>query len=278
MLTDSLCPLCEEEGESPCLSLGVNEQQRFVDEEAELKRDYKTNAINEEKKDGSEMSETMTKRFFELSDEYDHEMLEMSQSKIEMIEENKSKYDPPAQEEKSLLRLNSSSPVNLVMVCEESVEGSVNEEILLCADKSLTLSQTPLISSPPSQNPLPLTLPPSNSSVLQLQKQPVDQNQGLVPMPVQQAPFLTKRAYESSPCGTAEPKTLTHSGQLEVTLQQVYTTRRYTRFTSRAAPLKSVHPETSSQPLPCVSNTSLLAPAPKKKTRTSYSTGEYLNV
>ncbi|KAG7317056.1 hypothetical protein KOW79_019354 [Hemibagrus wyckioides] len=193
----------------------------------------------------------------------------MSQSKIEMIEEKKSKHDPPAQEEKSVLRLNSSSPVNLVMVCEESVEGSVNEEILLCADKSLT----PLISSP-SQNPLPLTLPPSNSSVLQLQKQPVGQNQGLVPMPVQQAPCLTKRAYESSPCGAVDPKTLTHSGQLEVTLQQVYTTRRYTRFTSRAAPLKSVHPETSSQPLPCVSNTSLLAPAPKKKTRTSYSTDQ----
>ncbi|KAK3532335.1 hypothetical protein QTP86_016039 [Hemibagrus guttatus] len=267
---DSLCPLCEEE-ERPCLALGVNEHQRNVDEEAELKRDHEITAINEEKKDGIEMAETMPKRFFELNDKYNHEDCEelgMSQSKIEVTKENKSKRDPPAQEGKSVLRLNSSSPVNLVMVCEESVEGSVNEEILLCPDKSLTLSQTPLISSPPLQDPLPLTLPPSNPSVLQLQKQPVGQNQASV----LQAPCLTKRAYESSP--SVEPKTLTHSGQLEVTLQQVYTTRRYTRFTSRAAPLKLVHPETSSQPLPCVSNTTLLAPAPKKKTRTSYSTDQ----
>ncbi|KAB5530925.1 hypothetical protein PHYPO_G00134950 [Pangasianodon hypophthalmus] len=279
----SLCPLCEEEGERPCLALGVHEQQRNVDEEAELKRDHKISSIHEEKKEeGSEKAETVTKGFVETDDEYNHEEgaeIEMGE-KVEITEDNKSKHDdgkgndvsgalvPPPQEEKCVLRLDSGGPVNLVMVCEESVESGINEELLLCPAKSLTLSQTPLISSPPSQNPLALTLTPSNPSVLQLQTQPVVQTQGSVP----QAPCLSKRVYGSSP--SVEPKTITHPGQLEVTLQQVYTTRRYTRFTSRTAPLKSVHPETSSQPLPCVSNTSLLAPAPKKKTRTSYSTDQ----
>lgn len=246
-----------------------------MDGEAELKRD-KNGDINEEKKEKAEM---VTKGFGETDEEYNNEggaEFEMGKSNIEMME-NKSKHDasgdlvPPSQE-KSGLQLDSSSPVNLVMVCEDSVENSVNKELLLCPAKSLTLSQTPLISSPPTPNPLHLTLPPRNSSAFQLQTQPVVQTQGSVPTPVPQVPCLTKRAYEGSP--SVEPQSLTCSGQPEVTLQQVYTTRRYTRFTSRSMPLKSVHPETSSQPLPCVSNTSLQAPAPKKKTRTSYSTGE----
>ncbi|XP_027031734.1 uncharacterized protein LOC113661586 isoform X2 [Tachysurus fulvidraco] len=283
---DSLCPLCEEEGERPCLALGVAEQQRNVDEEAELKSTHKMHSINEGGENGSEMAETMTHRFFEMVDECNPEEcaeLEMGQCKIEMTEENKSKHDgkvsdvsgdldPPLQEEKSVLQLNSSSPVNLVMVCEESGESSVNEQLMLCPSKSLPLSQTPLISAPSSQNPLTLTLPSSNPSVLQLQKQTVGQTQGSVPMPMSQSSCLSKRVFESSP--SVEPKSFTHSGQLEVTLQQVYTTRRYTRFTSRSVPLNSIHPEASSQPLPCVSNTSLLAPAPKKKTRTSYSTDQ----
>ncbi|XP_027031735.1 homeobox protein NOBOX-like isoform X4 [Tachysurus fulvidraco] len=249
-MKDSLCPLCEEEGERPCLALGVAEQQRNVDEEAELKSTHKMHSINEGGENGSEMAETMTHRFFEMVDECNPEEcaeLEMGQCKIEMTEENKSKHDgkvsdvsgdldPPLQEEKSVLQLNSSSPVNLVM------------------------------------NPLTLTLPSSNPSVLQLQKQTVGQTQGSVPMPMSQSSCLSKRVFESSP--SVEPKSFTHSGQLEVTLQQVYTTRRYTRFTSRSVPLNSIHPEASSQPLPCVSNTSLLAPAPKKKTRTSYSTDQ----
>lgn len=276
LFTDSLCSLCEEEGERPCLALGVTEQQRNVDEEAELKSTHKMNSINEGKKDGSEIAETMRHTFFEMDDEYNREEcaeLEMGQCKIEITEENKSKHDDgKVSDVRGDLQLNSSSPVNLVMVCEESGECSVNEELMLCPSKSLPLSQTPLISAPPSQNHLTLTLPSSNPSVLQLEKQPVGQTHGSVPMPMSQSSCLSKRVFESSP--SVEPKTFTHSGQLEVTLQQVYTTRRYTRFTSRSVPLNSIHPENSSQPLPCVSNTSLLAPAPKKKTRTSYSTGE----
>ncbi|XP_053348726.1 homeobox protein NOBOX-like [Clarias gariepinus] len=269
---DSLCPLCEEEDETPCLALGISEQQKNVDEEAELKRNHKLISINEEE---SEKTETVAKGFVESDDDDEDSceedmVFEMGRSKVEKRVENKSKCDvkvidviPPAQEEKS-------SPVNLVMLCEESVERSVNEELLLCPAKSLTLSQTPLISSP-SQNPLHLTLPPRNPSVLQLQTQPVVQTQSLVSMPVGQAPCLSKQVYERSP---SKSKTLAHPGQVEVTLQQVYTTRRYTRFTSRSAPLKSAPPESGSQPLPCVSNTALMAPAPKKKTRTSYSTDQ----
>ncbi|XP_046691459.1 homeobox protein NOBOX-like [Silurus meridionalis] len=275
----SLCRLCDEEGERPCLALGVNEPQKIVDEEAELKREHAFSSINEEKKEEeSENTEMVAKEFFETDDEGPD--FEMNESKVETTEENKSKCDddgkgndvsgavgPPPQEEKSVLQLNSCSPVNMVMVCEESVENSVNDDLLLCPAKPLSLSKTTLISSPCSQNPLPLTLPANNPSVLQLQTQPVVQTmvQGSVP----QAPCLSKRTYDGSPT-----KTLAHSGQLEVTLQQVYTTRRYTRFTSRSMPLKSVHPETSSQALPCVTNTYLLAPAPKKKTRTSYSTDQ----
>lgn len=258
-----------------------------MDEEAELNGDHKIYYINEEKNEGSEKTEAVAKGFAELNDEYNHKEgaeFEMGENKVKMTQENKSKHDvgignnvsgdlvPSTQEKKCILRLDSSSPVNLMMVCEESVENHVNEELLLCPDKSLSLSQSPLISSPPSQNPLPLTLPPGNTAMFQLQTQPVVQTLGSVPMTVPQAPCLTKCTYKSSP--SVESQTLPHSGKLEVTLQQVYTTRRYTRFTSRSVPLKSVHPETNSQPLPCVNNTSLLAPAPKKKTRTSYSTGE----
>lgn len=288
MFTDSLCPLCEEEGERPCLVDGVNEQRNV--EDTEQNREHKISSINKgHKEEKSKKIEAMAKGFVEMNDEYNNEKgagLEIgeSENEDEMTEWNKSKHDvgirddasgdlvPSTQEKKSILQLDSSSPVNLVMVCEESVQNSVNEELMICPAKSLTLSQNPLTSSPPSQNPLPSTIPPGNPSVLQLQTQPVVQTQGSVSMPVPQAPCLTRLAYESSPA--AESQTLTHSGKVEISLQQVYTTRRYTRFTSRSVPLKSVHTENSSQPLPCVSNTSLLAPAPKKKTRTSYSTGE----
>lgn len=268
LFTGSLCPLCEEEGERHCLALGIHEPH----EEAELKRDHKTSSTNEEK---SEKAETVTDGFVGMEDEYNLEedaKFEICESKTEMTMGNKRECDVgitndvsddlvPSTQEKCILQLNSTSPVNLMMVCEESVENRLNEELLLCPAKSLTLSQTHLISSPSSQNPLCLTLPPDNPSVLQLQTQPVPQ-----------APCLTKCGHESSP--PVEPSELPHSGKVAVTLQQVYTTRRYTRFTSRSVPLKSVHPETSAQPLPCMSNTTLLVPAPRKKTRTSYSTGE----
>lgn len=286
MFTDSLCPLCEEEGERPRLVDGVNEQRNV--EDTELTREHNICSINKgHKEEKSKKTEAMAKGFVEMNDEYNNEKgaeLEIGESEGEMTEWNKSKHDvgimdnasgdlvPSTQEKKCILKLNSSSPVNLVMVCEESVENSVNEELMICPAKSLTLSQNLLTTSPPSQNPLPSTIPPGNPSVLQLQTQPVVQTQGSVSMPVPQAPCLPRLAYESSP--TAESHSLTHSGKVEISMQQVYTTRRYTRFTSRSVPLKLVHTENSSQPLPCVSNTSLLAPAPKKKTRTSYSTGE----
>ncbi|KAL1256085.1 hypothetical protein QQF64_014146 [Cirrhinus molitorella] len=152
--------------------------------------------------------------------------------------------------------------IDLVMVCDQSMERCMNENLLLCPPKS---SDVPPMKSPP--RPLSITLPPQNATMLPFQPQSLLQPK--VPPQVQlEAPCLGKRPYGSS--------TDVSTGQLEVTLRQVYSTRRYTRFVSRAAPLiplASVGGESSSQGLPSIGTDAPLMP-PKKKTRTFYSTDQ----
>ncbi|KAL0166343.1 hypothetical protein M9458_038187, partial [Cirrhinus mrigala] len=167
----------------------------------------------------------------------------------------------PPLEDECILQMGPDCTIDLVMVCDQSVERCMNEDLLLCPPKSSDVPQQLPIKSPP--RPLSITLPPQNATILPFQPQSLLQTQ----FPPQ-APCLGKRPYGSS---TDVP-----SGQLEVTLRQVYSTRRYTRYASRAAPLislASVGGETSSQGLPSISMDAPLMP-PKKKTRTFYSTGE----
>lgn len=167
----------------------------------------------------------------------------------------------PPLEDECILQMGPDCTIDLVMVCDQSVERCINEDLLLCPPKSSDLPQQPPIKSPP--RPLSITLPPQNATILPFQPQSL-----LQPQVPTQAPCLGKRPYGSS---TDVP-----TGQLEVTLRQVYSTRRYTRYASRTAPLislASVGGETSSQGLPSISMDAPLMP-PKKKTRTFYSTGE----
>ncbi|XP_026087494.1 homeobox protein NOBOX-like isoform X1 [Carassius auratus] len=171
----------------------------------------------------------------------------------------------PPLEDDCILQMGPDCTIDLVMVCDESVERCMNEDLLLCPPKSSDLPQPPPIISPP--RPLSITLPPQNTTVLSFQPQPLLQPH-VPPQAQLEAPCLGKRPYGSS--------TNVPTGQLEVTLRQVYSTRRYTRFASKAAPLKplaSVGGQTSSQALPSVSTDAPLMP-PKKKTRTFYSTDQ----
>ncbi|KAL7829601.1 hypothetical protein AOLI_G00304860 [Acnodon oligacanthus] len=297
---DGPCPLCEEEGERPYLGLRVSERERKVDkerEEAELKREKikGDKSVGEKRKENAEKGkakEAVVEQKQELkvggkTDEYDYEYEhgeeETDESIAEKLKVKEDKSDggkdteaSPPLDGKRAPQLDSGCPVNLVMMCEESVERCVSEELMLCPSKTLTLPQLPSLSLPSLSNPLPLTVPPSNPPLLPLQTQPMaqtKQTQAPAQMPGQEA--LCPGNHNNSP--SAEPKTLVPPGQLEVTLRQVYTTRRYTRFTSRPTPLlplPSVCPDNSSQPLPYITSTSLLPPAPKKKTRTSYSSDQ----
>ncbi|XP_072530964.1 uncharacterized protein nobox [Salminus brasiliensis] len=221
------CPLCEEEGERPYLGLRVSERGEAELKGEQNKADWikRGEIIGKEAEENEEMVEEKQeqKAVFKTDDEYEHE----EGKDVETDEENKAKESNVSSplNETSVLQLDSGCPMNLVMVCEESVERS-----------------------------------------------PVVQTQAPAQIPGQDGPCLGSHAYSSSP--TAEPKALVPPGQLEVTLRQVYTTRRYTRFTSRPTPvlpLPATRPDTSSQPLPYITSTSILHPAPKKKTRTSYS-------
>ncbi|KAK2886938.1 hypothetical protein Q8A67_015166 [Cirrhinus molitorella] len=168
---------------------------------------------------------------------------------------------PPLGDE-CILQMGPDCTIDLVMVCDQSMERCMNENLLLCPPKS---SDVPPMKSPP--RPLSITLPPQNATMLPFQPQSLLQPK--VPPQVQlEAPCLGKRPYGSS--------TDVSTGQLEVTLRQVYSTRRYTRFVSRAAPLiplASVGGESSSQGLPSIGTDAPLMP-PKKKTRTFYSTDQ----
>ncbi|XP_017548494.1 homeobox protein NOBOX [Pygocentrus nattereri] len=239
---DGPCPLCEEEGERPSLGLRVSERERKVDkerEEAELKREKikgdksvgeKGNAkeeVVEQKQELKVGGKTDDEHGEEETDE--ESIAEKLKVKGDKSDGGKDTYASPPLDGRSAPQLDSGCPVNLVMMCEESVE-------------RCPIAQT-------------------------------KQTQATAQMPGPEALCLGNR--NNSP--SAEPKTLVPPGQLEVTLRQVYTTRRYTRFTSRPTPLlplPSVCPDSSSQPLPYITSTSLLPPAPKKKTRTSYSSDQ----
>ncbi|XP_016365295.1 uncharacterized protein LOC107706194 isoform X1 [Sinocyclocheilus rhinocerous] len=165
----------------------------------------------------------------------------------------------PPLEDDCFLQMGPDCTIDLVMVCDQSVERCLNEDLLLCPPKSSDLPQQP--------RPLSITLPPQNTTVLPFQPQSLLQPH-LPPQAQLEAPCLGKRPYRS--------RTDVPTGQLEVTLRQVYSTRRYTRFASRVAPLiplASVGGETSSQALPSISMDAPLMP-PKKKTRTFYSTDQ----
>ncbi|XP_042601239.1 homeobox protein NOBOX isoform X2 [Cyprinus carpio] len=171
----------------------------------------------------------------------------------------------PPLEDDCILQMGPDCTIDLVMVCDQSVERCLNEDLLLCSPKSSDLPQQPPVKSPP--RPLSITLPPQNATVLPFQPQSLLQPH-LPPQAQLEAPCLGKRPYGS--------RTDVPTGQLEVTLRQVYSTRRYTRFASRVAPLiplASVDGETSSQALPSISTDAPLMP-PKKKTRTFYSTDQ----
>ncbi|KAK7138621.1 hypothetical protein R3I93_015913 [Phoxinus phoxinus] len=173
----------------------------------------------------------------------------------------------PPLEDDCLLQMGPDCTIDLVMVCDQPVARSLNEDLLLCPPKSSDFSQQAPIKSPP--RPLSITLPPQNPTILPFQPHPLLQAQ--VPAQLQLDPqCLGKRPYGSSPA--VDPQAMR---PLEVTLRQVYTTRQYTRFASRAAlmPLTSVGGETSTQALPSISAEVPLMP-PKKKTRTFYSTDQ----
>lgn len=281
LFTDGPCPLCEEQD----LELSVRGEDSKYIERVELKREhnkgvwFKDNGtISQEIK--VEGTEHLTKKGKNETQEEKQELKVIVKSGYECghgevvktDEKNKAEKNKGSPLLESNLQLDSGCPVNLVMVCEESVESCLSEEFMLCPSRSLTLPQIPSLTPTPSNSPLSLTVPTSNPS---LQKtQTMVQSQAPAQTSEQEGPCLENGVYSNSP--SAVPKTLAPTGQLEVTLRQVYT-RRYTRFTSRPGSLLSLpsaHPDTSSQPLPHITNTSLLPPAPKKKTRTSYSTGE----
>ncbi|KAK1805110.1 hypothetical protein P4O66_019462, partial [Electrophorus voltai] len=306
-----LCPLCEEDGDGLYLGLGVTEREREVDEEreeTELKREQSKDdwikgdelagkGINEEGKQNGKKKEKGKEGMVEEKqettvrdddgDDYGHEGEEVEMDKESKPEEqtevkkgdgkeglSSDRVHQPVREGR-VLQLDPGCPVNLVMVCEESVERCVSEELMLCPSKSLSLPQNPSLSPHPSQDSLPLTLPPSDPSLHPLQSQPMGQTQEPALIPVSEAPCLGKRMYGSSP--SMEPTTLVAPGQLEVTLRQVYTTRCYTRFSGQPAqqqPLPSVPPDSSTQPLAYITSSPLQPAAPKKKIRTSYTTDQ----
>ncbi|KAG1946898.1 homeobox protein NOBOX-like [Pimephales promelas] len=168
-------------------------------------------------------------------------------------------------EDDCILQMGPDCTIDLVMVCDQP--RCVNEDLSLCPPKSSDFSQQAPIKSPPK--PLSITLPPQNPTILPFLPHPLLPAQ--VPAQAQLEPqCLGKRPYGSSPA--VDPQAMR---PLEVTLRQVYTTRQYTRFASRAAPmpLASVGGETSTQALPSISTDVPLLP-PKKKTRTFYSTDQ----
>ncbi|XP_066531189.1 uncharacterized protein [Hoplias malabaricus] len=285
---DFPCPLCDEEDERHYLRHRVSERKKKKHKEREepelkivnIKEDENIENKKKEKGNVKIVEEKEEQKIIKADDIFKHgksaEVEKDDESKVEKLKvmqndaEKETNASPP-QDDSSVLQLDSGCPVNLVMVCEESVEKCVSEELMLCPSKALMLPQIPSLSPSPSDNPLALTVPPSNAPLYPLQTQPLVQNPASVQMPRSEAQCIGNRVYSSSP--SADPKTLVPPGQMEVTLRQVYT-RRYTRFTrgpTPLLPLPSGHPDSSSKPLPYITSTTLLPSAPKKKTRTSYS-------
>ncbi|XP_030644420.1 homeobox protein NOBOX [Chanos chanos] len=163
--------------------------------------------------------------------------------------------------------------VDMVMVCEQSVEQCLSTGFRLCPPKLPPLPQN-LALSPP--------LPPNPPIMPPMQTQHLPQNQAPTALPPALAQpaakpgalCLGKRAYGSgSP--SVDPQAVPPQGQLEVKLTQVYATRRYTRYTSRPTPLLPLPAVSTDAPLQTIgTDPALQPPAPKKKTRTLYSTDQ----
>lgn len=261
------------------------EEHWTIDQESE---DGKTETYEEEKGGGEhdvgpkntdeQKKEDFVSTYEMYKDEQDRNE-DLAESSAVALEDNETKADDdhettdlvgvPPFEEDCILQMGPDCTIDLVMVCEQSVERCMSEELMLCPPKSSNLPQPP-IKSPP--RPLTITLPPQNPT-LPLTFQPQPPFQAQVPTQAQlEAPYMRKRPYDSS----SPPVMVPSTGQVEVRLRHVYTTRRYTRFTSRTAPLlplQSVSGETSTHTLPSISSDALLMP-PKKKTRTFYSTDQ----
>lgn len=315
MFVDGPCPLCEEdEQRGYCRYRNAEkENEREINSDAEEVEDKessefksdselkleeiteenqtaepeerKTETKEEEKTDDTKQkNEKSTEEEEEQNKKVDNVELDEEDKQESMLglKDDETKTDDDDDEEASdllvppleddcILQMGPDCTIDLVMVCDQSVARCMNEDLLLCPPKSSDFSQQPSIKSPP--RPLSITLPPQNPTAFPFQPQPLLQPQ--IPPQVQlEAPCLGKRPYGSSPA--VDPQAMR---PLEVTLRQVYTTRRYTRFASRAAlmPLASVGGETSTQVLPSISADVPLMP-PKKKTRTFYSTGERMYI
>ncbi|XP_056597733.1 uncharacterized protein LOC130415806 isoform X2 [Triplophysa dalaica] len=206
--------------------------------------------------------------------------LEDNETKTDDDHETTDLVGVPPLEEECILQMGPNCNLDLVMVCEPSVARCMSEE-QLCPPKSSNLPQPP-IESP--HIPLTITLPPQNDTTLPLTFQPQPALQAQVPtQALFEAQCMRKRPYDSSPL--VEPQaTVPSTGQVEVRLRHVYTTRRYTRFASRTTPLlplQSVSGETSTHTLPSISSDAALMPPmmpPKKKTRTFYSTDQLMEL
>lgn len=298
MFVDGPCFLCEDDEQKGYCRYRNAEKEREINSDAEdvedkessefksdseLKLEESQTAEPEEKKTETkeeEKTEDTEQKNDKITEEEQNKKVDIvesdeedKQESVSGLKDDDTKTDgddedddeelvPPLEDE-CILQMSSDCTIDLVMVCDQSVARCMNEDLLLCPPKTSDFSQQPSIKSPP--RPLSITLPPQNPTAFPFQPQPL-----LQPQLPPQAPCLSKRPYGSGPA--VDPQVMR---PLEVTLRQVYTTRRYTRFASRAAlvPLASVGGETSTQVLPSISADVPLMP-PKKKTRTFYSTGE----
>ncbi len=252
-------------------TVGQEPEDRKLETDEE---ENKTEDVTQKNEKGTEDNEETNKKVdnVETDEKYNKDEQESTlgfkNDEIKTVDDNNAEASDllvPLLEDDCILQMGPDCTIDLVMVCDQSVERCMNEDLLLCPPKSSDLPQQPPVKSPP--RPLSITLPPQNATVLPFHPQSLLQPH-LPPQAQLEAPCLGKRPYGS--------RTDVPTGQLEVTLRQVYSTRRYTRFASREAPLiplALVGGETSSQALPSISMDAPLMP-PKKKTRTFYSTGE----
>ncbi len=242
------------------------------------KEENQTEDVTQKNEEGMEDDEETNKKVdnVETDEKYNKDEQESTlgfkNSETKTVDDNNAEAGDllvPPLEDDCILQMGPDCTIDLVMVCDQSVERCMNEDLLLCPPKSSDLPQQPPVKSPP--RPLSITLPPQNATVLSFQPQSLLQPH-LPPQAKMEPPCLGKRPYGS--------RTDVPTGQLEVTLQQMYSTRHYTRFGNRVAPLiplASVSGETSSQALPSFSMDVPLMP-PKKKTRTFYSSGERMYI
>ncbi|XP_055076727.2 uncharacterized protein nobox isoform X1 [Misgurnus anguillicaudatus] len=242
--------------------------ETFEEEKTQDEHDVKQkNTGEEQNKEVDFVSEYEKYKEGEVDGSYTAAGLEDNQTKTDDDQET-TNLGVASLEDDCILQMGPDCTIDLVMVCEQSVERCMSEELMLCPPTTSNLPQPP-IESPP--RPLTLSLPPQNPTTLSFQQLLHSQ---VPPQAHLEAPCFRKRPYDRSPA--AEPQAVVAStGQVEVTLRQVYT-RRLTRFNSRTAPLlplQCVGGETSTQTLASVRPDAPLMP-PKKKTRTFYSTDQ----